>query len=473
MSGPTISSRGVPVVGSMLGTRRQLAVVQVLATNTVQAPTVAVGESERGKTRVALEVRSGGGGLDSSFALERSWYRFPQIAAQQHCITSNDQTSVAYMESKEDGPKTTVPDAPPVSGGEPGGQEHESGEVGAARRGRLHANVTGLVLAVLVCVSVYLAQREWYTPPWLSQQLTPPLMRPVMAIAMVTFTISLVVAYYRWCPQDKPTALEALIRRYGIVGLKWFVSVAVFSSIIFLYNGNKQYFDQQEQQAAQRRDLSRGVADSMSQFRAALTEFGSDCVPRSMRSEGDKNSDAITGAARLSTENCSKLYERVVDGWVRATWVLPLFIRDVMGSDACRAMDAESTKRAGTTGRVRTEACRRLRGAGAMAESSWSYRKFVNAYAAFVGGRSKSSVALREATADLFLQTRKLGCSVIVASDWSSENKQPIPSCYCTLLLGAPPEGACMSPDAGMTDDGEERDQLDWPGFFDQDGGRR
>ncbi|MET0339514.1 MAG: hypothetical protein ABW252_00855 [Polyangiales bacterium] len=181
-------------------------------------------------------------------------------------------------------------------------------------------------------------------------------------------------------------------------------------------------------EAHARRGRAETMSSSLADFRAALQEFGSSCVPQSLAKHD--------GAGPLDAPGCDDQYKRIVHGWVRASWSLPLHVQDVVTNECPKDSRDEPQGRDcrhGSDGDLQTIACKKL----SMVKHptklvSQAYRLFVNGYAQHARTPTDASLhALGAATRDLFDTSRHLACALMLASYTPKDCKVENLSAYC------------------------------------------
>ncbi len=208
--------------------------------------------------------------------------------------------------------------------------------------------------------------------------------------------------------------------RAAILGALMTVPTAV------LFNALWQKHDDARRTAAARaarsHDREERVTTQFSAFRAALTTFGADCVPRELRNEhvraraGEAGKDEpnsattpfVGGPARLF--ECRKLYTQIADGYVHWAWLFHVFVQDI--THACVSRPRSDTIQGIDYVHF---ACSYLTCRNPMQPITCAYNRFTNAYADYVGGASNDIAALRDAYETFFLLTRRAGCLAVIA----------------------------------------------------------
>lgn len=213
-------------------------------------------------------------------------------------------------------------------------------------------------------------------------------------------------------------AVFCVHRRAQILGV---LGALMFGSVLTVeWQAVREYWKGREDEAQARAERADRATTHLASFRAALWEFASDCVPRDLeqqrlRVEAREHGALEHGAAPfngLPLGSCSDAYRRILDGYIRWTWILPDFVADVRTSKECD----KAAKETHPHGRFARYACELLQCEIPMLPVSSAYNRFTNAYARYV--RSASNVDLCElegSTKALFNITRRMGCATLMA----------------------------------------------------------
>lgn len=237
-------------------------------------------------------------------------------------------------------------------------------------------------------------------------------------------------------------------------------SLGVVGVAAFLYPELAKRVDQEQQAEADRRKYAREIFASLSSFRAALTAFGSSCHPQvSGMLRPAPLRDAYASPPPLDAR-CRELYERSVDGWVHASWLLLPFIRETVDASSCKSAATSILNERCVSQRSDSDeldvkedppkgmdegtwiACRTLKDPKVGECSNSAYRRFVNAYAAYTKRRRAADwTAIGTAAEALYIETRFLGCALRLAADASDGSaREPTKAsyrCRCVLLRNA------------------------------------
>ncbi|HET9959729.1 MAG TPA: hypothetical protein VFQ61_34790 [Polyangiaceae bacterium] len=285
----------------------------------------------------------------------------------------------------------------------------------------------------------------------------------LLVAAIAVFASCILLGYWAHLPPRTPKSATAasgsrqftewvrgIVKAEWLTITKWLLTIVLFGAASFAYTELKEHFQKTEEERVRRRELARSTTEAISQFRAALIEFGSDCLA----SLGRERLQAAAPNEVILSSECSANYARVVDGWTRSTWLLPLLIAELQADECSRRASDE------TSGALRQAACKRLGGVGALGESSLEYRHLIQHYAALRHSRAAADLErLRDSAEALLSTTRKVSCALL----FIQSKHLPVPTCYCTNLFTSPGQeldASCKAPAAGMTADGTEMDPI-------------
>jgi len=199
-------------------------------------------------------------------------------------------------------------------------------------------------------------------------------------------------------------------------------------------------------------DATANLSSAWSELRGPLIAFGAECGPSAGRGEP-------------LAAKCDELFTRMATVYAKVSWFIPAVLADLRVSGCSHPQ-----------GELMNMACEKLKADYPIERSSTAFHHFANAYAAYGRSRSSSSTpdpaqgALEDlacASQEFYTETRKLGCSLILAGlpelaagaatiypycdsflrEGSKSQSPPskgdaAPLCWMAMF-GAEPEGSC------------------------------